>query len=300
VTVTVAGRRRRRRLPDQVRPWLLLAPAIIVVTVLFTGALLFGILQSLDVVSLVGEPDPGFDAYISVFDDPAFWESLWLSLRIALLSTGISVVLAVGTALLIFRTERGRRGISFVYQLNLPIPHIVGGVAMLLLLSQSGLISRVAFGLGLTDSPSDFPALTNDRMGFAIIAEYVWKETVFIGVVVLAALAGGVAEYEDLARTLGAGRWKRFWHVIVPLITPAVVSTSVIVFAFSFGAFEIPFLLGQPFPVALPVLGYNYFRDVDLDSRPEAMAISVVIAGIVAVLVFAYTWIGRRYLRQDA
>ena len=193
--VTTQGRRRRRRLPEAARPWLLLAPALLVVTLLFMGALLFGILQSLGFLPLVGEPEPSFDAYISIFNDPAFWESLWLSLRIAFLSTGISIVLAVGTALLIFRTERGRRSITFLYQFNLPIPHIVGGVAMLLLLSQSGLFSRLAFGLGLTESPSDFPALTNDRMGFAIIAEYVWKETVFIGVVVLAALAGGVAEY---------------------------------------------------------------------------------------------------------
>ncbi|MFV2064369.1 MAG: ABC transporter permease, partial [Chloroflexota bacterium] len=131
-----------------------------------------------------------------------------------------------------------------------------------------------------------------------IIAEYVWKETVFIGVVVLAALSGGVAEYEELARTLGAGRWKRFWHVILPLITPAILSTSIIVFAFSFGAFEIPFLLGQPFPAALPVLAVRAYNDVDLDSRPEAMAMSVIIAGIVAVLVFIYSWVGRRYVRQ--
>jgi putative spermidine/putrescine transport system permease protein len=209
-------------------------------------------------------------------------------------------VLAVGTALLIFHTERGRRAITFVYQFNLPIPHIVGGVAMLLLLSQSGLIARVGHALGLVEAPADFPALTNDRWGFAIIAEYVWKETVFIGVVVLAALAGGVAEFEDLARTLGASRWKRFWHVIVPLLTPAILSTSIIVFAFSFGAFEIPFLLGQPFPVALPVLAFRAYTDVDLNARPQAMAISVVIAAIVAVLVLAYTWVGRRYVRQDA
>jgi putative spermidine/putrescine transport system permease protein len=206
----------------------------------------------------------------------------------------------VGTALLIFRTERGRRATTFIYQFNLPIPHIVGGVAMLLLLSQSGFFSRIAFALGLTESPADFPPMTNDPLGIAIIAEYVWKETVFIGVVVLAALAGGVAEYEDLARTLGASRWKRFWHVIVPFITPAIVSTSIIVFAFSFGAFEIPFMLGQPFPAALPVLAFRAYTDVDLNSRPEAMAISVVIAGVVAVLVFIYTWVSRRYVRQDA
>lgn len=294
------GRRRRRRLPDGARPWLLLAPALGVITVLFVGALLFGLLQSLNYLPLIGLTEPNLDAYANIINDPVFWESLWLSLRIAFLSTAISIVLAVLSALLIFHTERGRRSATFIYQFNLPIPHIVGGVAMLLLLSQSGLFSRVAFALGLTDAPAGFPILTQDRAGIGIIAEYVWKETIFIGVVVLAALSGGVAEYEELARTLGASRWKRFWHVIVPLITPAVVSTSIIVFAFSFGAFEIPFLLGQPFPAALPVLAFRAYNDVDLNARPEAMAISVVIAGFVAVLVFIYSWLGRRYVRQDA
>lgn len=273
---------------------------MVVITVLFLGALAFGVLQSVNVINFAGEAGFSLEAYQNIFSDAVFWESLFLSLRIALLSTVISVVLAVGTALLIFHTERGRRATTFIYQFNLPIPHIVGGVAMLLLLSQSGFFSRVGFALGLTDSPADFPPMTNDRWGIAIIAEYVWKETVFIGVVVLAALSGGVAEFEDLARTLGANRWKRFWHVIVPLITPAVLSTSIIVFAFSFGAFEIPFMLGQPFPAALPVLAFRAYTDVDLNARSEAMAISVVIGAVVAALVFVYTWLGRRYVRRDA
>lgn len=300
MTGTIAGRRVRRRLPERARPWVLLAPALLVISVLFLGALVFGVLQSLNIVNFAGEPDPSIDAYVNIFNDPVFWESLGLSLRIAIVSTALSIVFAVLTALLIFHTERGRRVTTFIYQFNLPIPHIVGGVAMLLLLSQSGFFSRVGFALGLTDAPADFPPMTNDRWAIAIIAEYVWKETVFIGVVVLAALHGGVAEYEALARTLGASRWKRFWHVILPLITPAIVSTSIIVFAFSFGAFEIPFMLGQPFPAALPVLAFRAYTDVDLNSRPEAMAISVIIAGVVAVLVFIYTWFGRRYVRQDA
>jgi putative spermidine/putrescine transport system permease protein len=300
VTATTAGRRRRRRLPDWTRPWLLLAPALFVVHVLFTGGLVLGFLQSLNYMPLIGKNDFNLDAYAAIFNDRVFWESLWLSLKIAFISTAISIVLAVGTALLIFHTERGRRIATFIYQFNLPIPHIVGAVAMLFLLAQGGLLSRVAFALGLTDSPGDFPAMTNDRGAVGIIAEYVWKETIFIGVVVLAALARGVGDYEDLARTLGAGRWKRFWHVILPLITPAIVSTSVIVFAFGFGAFEVPFLLGQPFPAALPVLAYNAFTDVDLNARSEAMAIAMVIAVITAVAVFVYTWLSRRYLRSES
>jgi putative spermidine/putrescine transport system permease protein len=271
-----------------------------VVLVLFTGGLVLGFLQSLNYMPLIGKNDFNVDAYPTIFNDRVFWESLWLSLRIAFISTAISIVLAVGTALLIFHTERGRRISTFIYQFNLPIPHIVGAVAMLFLLAQGGLLSRVAFALGLTDSPGDFPAMTNDRGAVGIIAEYVWKETIFIGVVVLAALARGVGDYEDLARTLGAGRWKRFWHVILPLITPAIVSTSVIVFAFGFGAFEVPFLLGQPYPAALPVLAYNAFTDVDLNARSEAMAISMVIAVITAVAVLVYTWLSRRYVRSES
>jgi putative spermidine/putrescine transport system permease protein len=278
----------------------LLLPALLVVIVLFAGGLVLGILQSLNYMPIIGKTEFNLDAYVEIFNDRVFWESLWLSLRIAFISTAISTLLAVATALLIFNTARGRRVTTFIYQFNLPIPHIVGAVAMLFLLAQGGLLSRISFALGLTDSPSGFPALTNDRGAVGIIAEYVWKETVFIGVVVLAALARGVTEYEDLARTLGAGRWKRFWHVILPLITPAIVSTSVIVFAFGFGAFEVPFLLGQPYPAALPVLAYRAFTDVDLNARPEAMAMSVVIAVITAVAVLLYTWFSRRYVRSES
>jgi putative spermidine/putrescine transport system permease protein len=300
MTATTRGRRRRWRLPDWARPWVLLAPALAVVIVLFMGGLALGFLQSLNYMPIIGKYEANLDSYVEIFNDRVFWESLWLSIRIAFISTAISIVLAVATALLIYRTARGRRVTTFIYQFNLPIPHIVGAVAMLFLLAQGGLLSRITFALGLTDAPADFPPLTNDRGAVGIIAEYVWKETIFIGVVVLAALAHGVDDFEDLARTLGAGRWKRFWHVILPLITPAIVSTSVIVFAFGFGAFEVPFLLGQPYPSALPVLAYRAYTDVDLNARSEAMAISMVIAVIAAVAVFTYTWLSRRYVRSES
>ena len=57
MTATTAGRRRRRRLPDGARPWLLLSPALFVVLVLFTGGLVLGFLQSLDYMPLIGKYD---------------------------------------------------------------------------------------------------------------------------------------------------------------------------------------------------------------------------------------------------
>ena len=115
----------------------------------------------------------------------------------------------------------------------------------------------------------------------------------------LAALVGGTRDYEDLARTLGAGPWQRFRHVILPFIMPGVLSTSIIVFAFSFGSYEVPFLLGQPFPAALPVLAYQAYTNVDLATRSEAQAINIFIAVVVIVLVLVYMRLTSRYVRAE-
>lgn len=200
-------------------------------------------------------------------------------------------------ALLVRSTRRGRRLLSAVFQSTLPVPHLVGALAMLLLLSQGGTLSRVSDALGLTSGSQAFPELTGDASGWGVLAEYAWKESPFIGVVVLSALSSGVAELEEAARSLGAGRWARFRHVVVPVITPGVLATSILVFAFSFGSYEVPFLLGRPYPATLPVVAYQYYRDVDLNARPTAMAICVLVAVLVGALVAAYLALTRRLLR---
>jgi putative spermidine/putrescine transport system permease protein len=69
------------------------------------------------------------------------------------------------------------------------------------------------------------------------------KEAPFIALMILALLARLGDEYEQAARVLGASAWQRFRHVTLPLIAPAVVSSSLMVFAFIFGAFEVPFIV---------------------------------------------------------
>lgn len=278
---------------------LLLLPALVPVLGLFLGGFVLALLQSLGYQPYLGDWSWKLDSYTGLLSDRAVRASVWLTFRIALLATVISAVLAVAVALLLRSTGRGRRMLSAVFQSPLPVPHVVGAAAMLLLLSQSGLVSRIAFTLGLTDSTAAFPRLTNDSFGWAILLEYVWKETAFIGVVVLAALSGGVAELEDVARTLGADARQRFRHVVLPLLAPAVLSTSVIVFAFSFGSYEVPFLLGQPFPATLPVVAYQSYADSDLTSRPAAFALSVVIAMVVGALVLLYMRVVRHVLRRQ-
>jgi len=87
---------------------------------------------------------------------------------------------------------------------------------------------------------------------------------------------------------LGASYWQRLRHVTLPLVAPSVLAASVLVFAYTFGAYEVPFLLGQRYPSALPVLAYRRYVDTDLTARPEAMALSVLMALISAGLIAIY------------
>ena len=270
---------------------LLLAPALLVIGVLFAGGLFAAAVQSLGYMPAIGQTELSLDAYREVLTGEDFLDSLALTVYVAGASTGISTVLAVLAALAL-RGSSGRVS-SVVFQLPITIPHLVAAVGIALVVSQTGLGARLAAALGLIGEPREFPALLYDRYSIGIILTYVWKEVPFIALVVLASLRGVAAELEDVARTLGAGAWQRFWYVVFPVISPAIVAASLIVFAFTFGAFEVPYLLGKTYPTILPVMAYNEYRDIDLAARPVAMAINVLIAVVTAAFAAAYLRLAR-------
>ncbi len=282
---------------------IMLAPTLAVICFLFIGGLTYGALVSLGWQPIIGRTEISFDAYANLLFSErhasVFWQGLLLTLWVSFASTFISAALALATALLLRRTFIGKRIATFLYQLNLPVPHVVAAIGILFLFSQSGLLSRTGAQFGLFSSPSDFPVVVKDRLGIGIILSFVWKEVPFIGVIVLAVLQSLGVDYEDLARSLGANRWQRFRYVILPLVMPGLLSGSILVFAFTFGSFEVPAILGVRFPRTLTVTAVRFFRDPDLNARTEGMAISMIISVIVFFLVLGYMWLSRRTIRQD-
>lgn len=271
---------------------LLLTPALVVLGLLFAGGLYAAVLQSLGYVPAIGQTGLDFEAYREVITSKSFLDSLALTLYVSFVSTGVATVLAVLAALAL-RHAPGRMS-SVIFQIPVTIPHLVAAVGVALVVAQTGLGARIAYALGLIGEPSQFPALLYDKYAVGIILTYVWKETPFIALVVLAALSGVAGELEDVARTLGANAWQRFWHVIFPVIAPGVVAASLIVFAFDLGAFEVPFLLGQDHPTMLPVTAYEEYRSIQLSDRPNAMAINVLLALMTAAFAAFYLRLSRR------
>lgn len=267
---------------------LMLAPAVLVIGLLFGGALVVAVLRSLD----TGD-GPGLAAYARVLGNPDFLASFALTFHIAFTSTALSAALALGAALLIRASRTGRGVMTFLFQLNLTVPHVVGAIGMVYLFSQSGSFARLAHATGLIERPIDFPALVFDPHAIGIILHYVWKEVPFIGTILLAQMQAIGPEPEAAARSLGATRGQALRHVLLPLLMPALLGASAISFAFAFGAYEIPAILGASHPQALPVLAWRSHTSTDLATRPDALAMTVVIALLSGLLLAAYLRVAR-------
>jgi putative spermidine/putrescine transport system permease protein len=278
-------------------PWISLSPALFFVVVLLGASLIYGIMESLGLMSAIGQDSVSLDAYQNLLAGQGaagqeFWGSLGFSLWVSVSSTLISAFVAVLAAIWLsqYRNTNGRVD-TLALNWNLAFPHLVWAVALILFLSQSGLLARWAATMGWIRSPSEFPVLVLDRYGIGIILHYVTKEIPFLALIILAVLRSQPEGYDVVAENLGASRWQRMRYVTLPLIAPALISGSLLVFAFILSSYQVPALLGVGYPRMLPVLALRFFTDPDLHSRADGMAISLIITLIVLVVaVISLRW----------
>jgi len=276
-----------------------LMPILSVLVVLFGGALVMALLQSLGFAPWFGiNTFPDLSYFGSLWGSRTFWVSLWLTLYYATVSTLLALVFGTALALALIKVFPGKRLYRYLYKLPLMIPYTVGIALAVIMLGNGGMLSRVAALAGLIDDPGQFPQLLKTHYGWGIIAVYVWKQTPFITLAVYAVLLGIGRETEEAAAILGARRGAIFFRVTLPQILPGIVSSTLICFAFNVGAFEAPFILGGGFPDTLPVVAWRYFNDADYTLQLQGMATVVSIGIVAGVILFAYLWVYRRYERR--
>ena len=230
----------------------------------------------------------GFDNWATVLTSYYFIDSLLFTLKVALVSTALAMVIAVVCALALRRTFVGKKLVVLMFQFNLTIPRMAAGMMLLLLLSQTGMISQVMYHLGITQGTADFPYLVQDQAGMGLIIAFTWKFFPYIGMSVLGILQGASQEYEDQAAVLGVGRLRRFWHVTLPLIVPATSIASIIVFAAAFGDYEIPMVLGNSSHRVLSIFTYLKYSDPAMMNRPESYVLMVAMIVVLMVVILVY------------
>lgn len=253
----------------QVRTAWMLAPAVLPVALLFAGGL------------ALAAAEVSWAHLAALAHDREFWIALGFTAWVAGAATALSAVAGLLLAL-------GLRRSAWVLQISVATPHLTMAVVLIQLAAPSGWIARI-----LHIAPASFPVVLGDAWGAGIILGYVLKETPFIALMCAAVLARVGPEYEMAAQTLGAGRWQRLRYVTLPLVAPALVSSSLLVLAFVFGAFEMPYLLGRPYPAMLGVLAERRFASIDLADRPAAMAVALAMAAITASAAWLYVRLTR-------
>lgn len=278
------------------KPYIYLLPVLTVLTVIFVGGLATALLQSFGYFPAIGMRGLTLNYYMEVFKDKDFISAFCFSLCTSLISSAIAVIIGVYLSYILVQKRKKDKVIELLYKLPIIVPHSVAVLLILMILSDSGIFARILFHLNIIDRQSSFISLVFDRRGLGIIISYVWKEIPFITMVVYTVMSKVNDKLSEAAYNLGANARQVFLHVTLPLLMPTISSSFIIIFAFSFGAFEVPYLIGPTFPKTLPVIAYINYIDHDLTKRSYTMVILMTVTIICIALILLYT----RFMKKIA
>ena len=256
------------------------------------------LVQSLGHIPAFGLTELTLQYYRAIFSDPDFVSSLVVSLKISLESAAFASVLGVVLAMALIRLKKTRGGTVYLVRFPILVPHAVVAVFMIQIFSQSGLLARQCYILGLIEDYTRFPQLLYTPGYGGTILAYLWKEIPFVAYFVLAFMSSISDTLGEAAENLGASPLRSFFHVTLPLSVPVIARAFLIIFIFAFGGYELPLLLGATLPKALPVQAYLAYMNPDLRQRPLAMAMNGVILLLSILMSAAYWYLVRRASRR--
>jgi spermidine/putrescine transport system permease protein len=198
--------------------------------------------------------------------------AIWVSVRVALLSTVISVVLGTLAALAIERFRfRGRQAFDALLYLPIIIPDVTMAVMMLLFFSEFFGLINMLFG---TDLRKGFASITVSHIAFNIS---------FVSVVVRARLAGMDRRLEEAALDLYASRWKAFRYVTLPQIAPGVAGGALLALTLSLDDVVVTQFAAGPGATTLPVYVFGLIRR-GVTPLINSVSVVMLIASIALVI----------------
>lgn len=218
---------------------------------------------------------------------PIDWFPLWLSLRVAVVATALSLALGLWVAyLLANRKVRGRDVLDSAVALPLVLPPTVLGYYLLVLFGREAVLGR--FYEWLTGAPLVF------TWQAAVVAA-MFHATPLLIISARAALESVDRSYERAARTLGASEWKVFWRVSLPLARRSILAVTVLAFARTLGDFGITIMLAGNIPGRTQTLAVAIYDAVEAGNGKLARTLVLVISAVaIVVLTLANRLASRR------
>jgi len=268
-----------------VGPWALALPLAGVFGVFFVTPLAL-----LVAVSLFSGPEMagmGLTQYARLFADPfnlrVLGDTLWLGVQVTL------ITLLLGYPLAWLYTRSGPRAQSLlilVIILPLLTSVVVRTFAWIVILGRDGILNQTLIGLGLSEGPLK---LLYTRWG--LVAALVQVQMPLMVLPLITTLSRIDRNLADASEALGAGPWRTFLRVTLPLSLPGIVAGSLLTYAAAVTAFITQSLVGGGQMLFMP--SYIYQQTITLHNWPFAAALSIVFMGAVLVVVFLFNLMGR-------
>jgi multiple sugar transport system permease protein len=279
-----------------VEPYLYLLPTIIGLLLFSAGAVAASFLVSFTQWDLVTEPRwAGLENYAALLESELFWEVFRNTLLFTALAVPLSIVCSLALALLVNARVWGI--VFFRTAYFLPVVSSMIAVALVwswILNPEVGLLNHLLKATLGIRGPGWLDSTTWALPAMVLVT--VWKGLGYSMVIFLAGLQGIPEELYHAATIDGAGRWKKFRHITLPMLSPTTFFVLVITLINSFQVFEQTYVMtkGGPANSTLTLSYYIYQNAFQFFQMGKASALAYVLFG----LVFAVTLIQFRVQKR--
>jgi len=217
-----------------------------------------------------------------------YWNTLVNSFKVTIVSTLLAAVLGLVMAYVLRSIRiKGSKYLNILIVMSYLSPPFIGAYAWIQLLGRNGFITRILNNL--------FHVKLNGIYGFAgIVLVFSLQSFPLVYMYISGALKNLDNSLNEAAESLGCSAMQRVLQIIVPLVMPTMLASSLLVFMRVFSDFGTPMLIGEGYKT-FPVLMYSQFMgEVSTDDH-FAAALCVIIIGITLILFFFQRYLGNRY-----
>jgi iron(III) transport system permease protein len=270
-------------------PSLTMAILLLVVGFLVLTPLALMIINSFQ-IARPGQPIVwGMEGWVKAFTTPGITKAMTNTFALAITRQAIALFIGAFFAWLIARTDLPMKGLlEFFFWLSFFLPALPETMGWILLLDPKyGLLNQGLVGLGVVNQ-----SLFNIYSFWGIVWAHMGG-SVSVKVMLLApAFRNLDAALEESSRISGASGWHTFFHIIVPVMMPAILVTTILGIIRSLEAFEIELLLGTPIGLQVYSTKIHELVTWEPPQFPPAMALSTVFLAVLLLLVA----LQRRYI----
>lgn len=273
-----------------------LAPSLFHLIVFVFTPIIFAAYLSLHRWDIIVPEKPfvGLDNFKEMFNDTTFWNAL-KNTFVYSLNVPLGMVVSLAVALMM---NQKMKGIAFLRMLYF-LPSVTSFVAIALVWMwiyhpTFGLANFMLHFLGL--GQSQWLNSTNTAM-LSIIIFSIWLGIGYQMVIFLAGLQGIPEELYDAAHIDGAGNWKKFWRITLPLLKPTTFFILVTSFISSFQVFTSIYIMTAGGPVrSTDVIVYHIYQSAWEQLR---MGYASAMSWVLFVIIMIATWIQFRLMGKD-